>query len=100
MSLDPLGEGINCDEKETVPVGILRERSRGVDTPAEERCRSLVNPTQLLQRRRRDSVLLPRHAVTYTIAYVFVHAGPPELLADLAKQLVVAAMSQVLVDVR
>ena len=55
---------------------------------------------QLLQWRWRNSVLLPCHAVTYTIAYIFVHAGPPELLADLAEQLVAAAMSQVLVDIR
>ena len=100
MSLYPLGEGMDCDEKKAVPVGILREWSSGVNTPAEERCRSFVNPTQLLQWWWWDSVLLPCHAAMHAIAYILVHAGPPELLADLAEQLVAAAMSQVLVDVR
>ena len=100
MSLHPLGEGIDCNKKEAVPVSILGEWSSGVDTPAEERCRSLVNPTQFLQRWWRNPVLLLCHAATYTVAYVFVHAGPPELFTDLAEQLIAAAMSQVLVDVR
>ena len=99
-SLYPLGERIDCDEKEAVPVNILREWSSAIDTPAKERCRSLVNPTQLLQRWWRNSVLLPRHAATHTIAHVFVHAWPPELLSDFAEQLVTATMSQVLVDIR
>ena len=99
-SLDPLGEGIDGDEKEAVPVGILRERSSSVDAPAEERCHSLVNPTQLLQRWWWYLVLLPRHAAMHTVAYVFLHAGPPELFTDFAEQLIPAAMSQVLVNVR
>ena len=99
-SLYPLGEGIDCDEKEAVPVGILRERSSGVDTPAEERCHSLVNPAQLLQRWWRHSVLLPCHTATHTVTYVFAHARPPELFTDFAEQLIAAAMSQVLVNVR
>ena len=99
MSLYPLGEGIDGDEKEAVPIGILRKRSSGVDTPAEERCRSLVNPAQLLQRWWRYSVLLPRHAATYTVAYILVHAWPPKLLADLAKQLITPAIGQVLMDI-
>ena len=73
--------------RKSVPVGILREWSSGVDTPAEERCRSLVNPTQLLQWWWWYSVLLPRHAATHTVAYVFVHTWPPELLTDFAEQL-------------
>ena len=100
MSLDPLGEGIDRNEKKAVPIGILGERSRGINTPAEERCRSLVNPTQLLKRWWWYSVLLLHHAATHTVAYIFVHARPPELFPNFAKQLVAATMSQVLVDVR
>ena len=99
-SFYPLGEGIDCYEKEAVPVRILRKWSRGVNTPAEEGRRSLVDPTQFLQWWWRNSVLLPRHAATHTITYVFVHAGPPELLTDFAEQLVAATLSQVLVDIR
>ena len=99
MSLYPLGERIDCFEKEAVPVSILRKRSCGVNAPAKEGRCSLVDPTQLLQWWWRNSVLLQCHAVTYTIAHVLVHAGPPELLADLAEQLVAAAVSQVLVDI-
>ena len=99
-SLYPLGEGIDCDEKEAISVGILRERSSGVDTPAKERCRSLVNPTQLLQQWWQYSVLLPCHAAMHTVAYVFVHARPPELFTDFSEQIIAAAMSQVLMDVR
>ena len=100
MRFHPLGEGIDRDEKKAVPVGILGERSRGINTPAKERCRSLVNPTQLLQRWWRNSVLLPCHAATHTISHVFVHAWPPELLSDFAEQFVAATMSQALVDIR
>ena len=98
-SLYPLGEGINCDEKESVPVGILREWSSGVDTPAEEQCCSLVNPAQLLQRRWRHSVLLPHHTVTHAIVYILVYTWPPELLTDFAEQLIMSAICQVLMDV-
>ena len=50
-SFHPLGEGINRDEKELVSIGVLRKRTRGIDTPAEEGCRPLVDPVQVLQRR-------------------------------------------------
>ena len=99
-SLYPLGEGIHCNEKESVPVGVLGKWSSCVNTPAEEGCHSLVNPAQLLQRWWRHSVLLLCNAAMHTVTYVFMHARPPELLTDFAEQLVTATMSQVLVDVR
>ena len=99
-SLHPLGEWVDGYEKEAVPISILRKRSCGVNAPAEEGRRSLVDPAQLLQRWQRNTVLLPRDAATHAVAYVFVHTRPPELFPNLAEQLVAATMSQVLVDVR
>ena len=100
MSLYSLGEGIDHDEKESVPISILRERTRGVNTPAEKGCRSFVNPVQLLQRRWWHSVLLPYLTAMNAIAYVLMYTWPPELLMDFAKQLIASAISQVLMDVR
>ena len=99
-SLYPLGEGIDCDKKEAVPVSILRKRSSGIDALTEERCRSLVNPAQLLQRWWRHSVLLPHLTATNAIAYILMYTWPPELLADFAKQLIMSATSQIFMDVR
>ena len=99
-SLHPLGEGVDCYEKEAVPVSILRKRSRGINAPAEEGRRPLIDPSQLLQRWWRNTVLLPRDTATHTVAYIFVHARPPELFPNFAEQFVAATMSQVLVDVR
>ena len=97
--LYPLGEGVDCYEKEAVPISILGKRSHGVNAPAEKGRRSLVDPMQLLHRWWRNSVLLPCSAATHTVTYVFVHAGPPELLPDFVKQLVAATMSQLFVDI-
>ena len=98
--LHPLGEGVDRDQEKSIAVAVLRKRSRGVDTPAEEGCQSLVDPLQLLQRRRGRSLLLKHRAPAHAVAHVLVHTGPPELLSHGAEQLFASAISQVLVRVR
>ena len=98
--LHPLGEGVDRDQEESIAVAVLRKWSRGVDTPADEGCRSLVDPLQLLQRRRGRSLLLKHRAPAHAVAHVLVHTGPPELFSYGAEQLLASAISQVLVRVR